>query len=311
MLGYGEATSNAYYGQTIEHLGEVLGTVRPTLDAWDLQDNDLEPGTLWDRLHTGPLKNEPFAHCALDQAMWDLWSRLRGKPLWQMWGLDPSDCPTSNFTIGIDDIDVMVAKLHEMPGWPCYKIKLGTDHDVETIQRLRQETAATFRVDANCGWLPEQVVPLARQLQPLGVEFIEQPLAAEQWDAMKRIYAESPLPLAADESCQIPSDVPKCQDHFHIINIKLVKCGGLTPARRMIESARQLGLKTMVGCMTESTIGISAIAQLLPMLDYVDMDGASLLREDIATGVTVACGVCELNQTPGLGTALTKEGRAV
>jgi L-alanine-DL-glutamate epimerase-like enolase superfamily enzyme len=141
-------------------------------------------------------------------------------------------------------------------------------------------------------------------LKRLHVEFIEQPLPADQDAAMERVYRESALPVIADESCIVESDVERCADCFHGINIKLVKCGGLTPARRMIERARELGLQVMVGCMTESTVGISAIAQLLPLLDYVDMDGALLLAKDIATGVTIEQGNCKYSSENGCGVTL-------
>ena len=194
---------------------------------------------------------------------------------------------TVKHRIGIDKIDVMVAKMNEFPEWPVYKVKLGTDHDLEIVRELRRHTKARFRVDANCGWSADETIRNSTALKELDVEFIEQPLPAGRWDEQRRVYAESALPVFADESCIVPTDVSKCAGFFHGINIKLVKCGGLTPARRMIAEARQLGLQVMVGCMTESTVGISAIAQLLPLLDYVDMDGALLLARDIADGVTI------------------------
>ena len=203
----------------------------------------------------------------------------------------------------------MVAKLNEMPGWPIYKIKLGTSEDLEIVRQLRRHTDATFRVDANCGWSVEETIRNARELKPLGVEFIEQPLPAEDWDGSRRVFAEAVLPIVADESCIEPADVMRCHGHFHGVNIKLVKCGGLTPARRMIATARQLGMKRMVGCMTESSVGISAIAQLLPLLDYVDMDGALLLEEDIAQGVTLDRGQCIYADENGTGVRLLRSQR--
>ena len=166
------------------------------------------------------------------------------------------------------------------------------------------ETNAAFRVDANCGWTADEAIRNAEQLRDLDVEFIEQPLPADRWDDVRRVYAESALPIIADESCIVESDVDRCAGYFHGINIKLVKCGGLTPARRMIARARQLDLRVMVGCMTESTVGISAIAQLLPLLDYVDMDGALLLAQDIASGVTIENGQCQYPNENGCGVAL-------
>ena len=212
--------------------------------------------------------------------------------------------PHSNCTIGIDTIDKMIAKLGEVPDWPVYKIKLGTADDLRIIRELRAHTDAQFRVDANCGWSADETIANSRHLKKLGVEFIEQPLPADDHQGAKRVFAESALPIIADESCITEQDVRQCAGSFHGVNIKLVKCGGLTPARRMIERAKELGLKVMVGCMTESTVGISAIAQLLPLLDYVDMDGAALLAEDVADGVQVVDGVCHFAQENGTGASL-------
>lgn len=302
--GYGEATSNRYYGFTIETMSAAIEAIRSTIESatWD------EPTQLWSQLQ--PLLAEnPFALCAIDQAAHDLWGKLRGQPVYKLWGLSLDRVPPSNYTIGIDTPERMVEKLNEMPGWPIYKIKLGTDRDIEIVRQLREHTDATFRVDANCGWSADQAIEFSPQLKELGVEFIEQPLSADRWSEMPRVFAESALPIVADESCIVEEDVDRCAGLFHGINIKLVKCGGLTPARRMIARARQLGLKVMVGCMTESTVGISAIAQLLPLLDYVDMDGAVLLAKDIATGVRVERGICQWPDENGTGVQLLPEMR--
>ena len=299
--GFGEATTNKYYGATFENMIAALETVRGELARRTLDD----PAQLWSDLHA-PLQAHPFAQCALDQAAHDLWGKQLGQPVYKLWGLTADDLPLSNYTIGIDRLETMVAKMHEFRDWPIYKIKLGTPHDLAIVRELRQHTRATFRVDANCGWSVDETIRNARELQPLGVEFIEQPLPADRWDDMRRVHAESVLPIIADESCQVEADVDRCAGHFHGINIKLVKCGGLTPARRMIARARELGLKVMVGCMTESSVGISAIAQLLPLLDYVDMDGAVLLAKDIATGVTIDQGVCHFAAENGCGVTLRK-----
>jgi len=177
--------------------------------------------------------------------------------------------------------------MNETP-WPIYKIKLGTDNDVAIVKELRAHTDSIFRIDANCAWTAKETILNAPPLKALGVEFLEQPLAADDWQGMEQIMHQSVLPVIADESCIVESDVEKCALHFNGINIKLTKCGGLTPALRMIAKGKELGLKIMIGCMTESTVGISAIAQLLPQLDYVDMDGAMLLSKDIADGVQIS-----------------------
>jgi len=222
-----------------------------------------------------PLRFSINSYCKKD---WEI------SPL--VWGTTIDHYPTTNYTIGIANIDTMVTKMKERP-WPIYKIKLGTENDLQIIKELRKCTDAIFRIDANCAWSAEETIDNAPQLKDLGVEFIEQPLKADNWEGMEKVMPHCVLPVIADESCIVEDDVEKCALHFNGINIKLTKCGGLTPALRMIKKAKALGLKVMVGCMTESSVGISAIAQLLPQLDYVDMDGALLLKEDIANGVQI------------------------
>ncbi|MBT8179846.1 MAG: dipeptide epimerase [Eudoraea sp.] len=278
--GFGEATSNPYYGITLEHMLAEIEEIRQDIKAYDLE----EPEIFHQFLLEKGLNN--FSLCALDLAAHDLYGKLRGKPLYELWGTDPSHYPTTNYTIGIDALEVMVSKIKEMP-WPLYKIKLGTERDLDIVRELRKHTDAPFRIDANCAWTARETITNAIALKEMGVEFLEQPLKADDWEGMEQVAHHSVLPIIADESCIVEADVEACAMHFHGINIKLTKCGGLTPALRMIKKAKSLGLKVMVGCMTESTVGISAIAQLLPQLDYVDMDGALLLAEDIAEGVKI------------------------
>ena len=304
LRGYGEATTNPYYQQTMQTMSACLLDTRDRIEnaSWN------SPEELWEQV-APRFASSPFALCALDQAAHDLWGKQLGKPVYELWGQSVDNIPVSNFTIGIDTIDVMLQKLAETPGWPIYKIKLGTEHDLEIIRRLREQTAAVFRVDANCGWTADQAIEYSHTLKELGVEFIEQPIPAGQWEQQQRLFELSALPLVADESCILPTDVAACEGYFHGINIKLVKCGGLTPARRMIQDAQNRNLRLMVGCMTESTVGISAIAQLLPYLDYVDMDGAALLARDIASGVFVDHGKCQYPSVPGCGVTLQKPNR--
>lgn len=299
VRGFGEATTNRYYGVTWEKMEESLEKVRARVEASELAD----PAVLWDQL-APDLAQDRFAQCALDQAAHDLWGKRQGRSVLELWGLDAQQIPATDYTIGIDSVEVMIDKMREFPDWPIYKIKLGTAHDLDIVRQLREHTSAIFRVDANCGWTPEETINNSIELKKLNVEFIEQPLPADQWDAMREVYQHSHLPLVADESCQVESDVDRCESCFHGVNIKLVKCGGLTPARRMITRARELKMQVMVGCMTESSVGISAIAQLLPLLDYVDMDGALLLAKDIARGVTIERGQCHYPDRPGCGVEL-------
>ncbi len=298
-IGYGEATANPYYKVTVESMIEVLEKLRPQVENYSFDT----PEAFWN--HMQPfLWEHSFAQCALDMAASDLFGKKQGQPLHKLWGLNAENLPLTNYTIGIDSLEKMVMKLKEMP-WPLYKIKLGTSDDVAIVRELRKHTDALFRVDANCAWTAEEAIKNSFSLKNLGVEFIEQPLKAYDWEGMKQVYEQSALPVVADESCIVEADVARCHGYFHGINIKLVKCGGLTPARRMIAEARQRGMRVMVGCMTESTVGISAIGQLAPLLDYVDMDGALLLKEDIAKGVTIDYGKVQLPETAGTGATLT------
>ena len=280
QTGYGETTSNPYYGMEIEGMIKEIEAVRDEIESYVLH----EPEAFYEFLSSKGLS--AFTKCALDLAAHDLYGKLRGKPLYELWGTSIEDYPITNYTIGLDSIENMIAKMEEMP-WPVYKIKLGTDRDIEIVRSLREKSDAIFRIDANCAWTAQQTIAYAPELKDLGVEFIEQPLPAHDWKGMEQVQHDSVLPIIADDSCQTENDVEACALHFHGINIKLTKCGGLTPALRMIRKAKELGIKVMVGCMTESTVGISAIAQLLPQLDYVDMDGALLLKSDIAEGVRI------------------------
>ena len=299
-VGYGEgASSHAYHEFTAESMRAALEAARSEIEAAKLTD----PAQLWETL-LPVLGHNRFALCALDEAAHDLWGKLNGAPVWKLWGLDLSHVPLSDYTIGIDPIEKMVAKMKEFDGWPIYKIKLGTQDDLALVRELRKHTDATFRIDANTAWTAEQTIAIAPELKDLGVEFLEQPLPAKDWSGMQKVYRECALPVIADESCLIEEDVDCCAGFFHGINIKLTKTGGLTPARRMISRARELGLQVMVGCMNESSIGISAIAQLLPLLDYVDMDGAVLIAKDVASGVYLDHGRPVFPETNGIGVTL-------
>ena len=300
--GFGEATTNTYYGATVDRIAADLRSLQAEIEA----HSSTEPEVLWDQMSLR-LADNLFALCALDQAAHDLHGKLKNKPLHQIWGQTVDQCPVSNFTIGIDCVEVMIEKIQETPDWPIYKIKLGTAQDLEIIETLRKHTDATFRVDANCGWSAQETIDHSARFANLGVEFIEQPLPADDWEGQRHVFEQSSLPLIADESCNVESDLSACEQAFHGVNIKLVKCGGLTPARRMIRDAKNRGLKVMVGCMTESTVGISAIAQLLPELDFVDMDGAVLLAKDIAPGATVVRGRCQFPPGNGSGVELFED----
>lgn len=295
VKGYGEAPAIAYYNIPVEKMVDDLEAKKQFVEKFSFSD----PERYWHYLHHLFPQNS-FLVCALDMAGWDLFGKMRKQQLHELWKLDTTKAPATDFTIGIDSVETMVKKMKEKP-WPIYKIKVGTDNDIALVEALRKHTDAVFRVDANAGWTLEQALHKIPLLKELGVEFVEQPLAKDNWEGMKVLYEKSPLPLFADEACVFESDVQKCYEHFHGINIKLTKCSGITPARRMISKARALNMQVMVGCMNESSIGTAAIAQLAPLLDHVDMDGPLLLAEDIAKGVGFDYGKILYSAGTGLG----------
>lgn len=305
--GFGEAPEIEYYPTNTEDHIAALESARNDIESDPLDD----PALMWQRLQP-QLGAVLFAQCALDQAAYDLFGKQQGRPTYELWNLQTTQNVPSNYTIGLSSIDDMKAKLDEYASFPVYKIKLGSKegiaHDLKIIESLRGHTDAAFRVDANTGWSAEDTIMASKELAAMGVEFIEQPMPKEQLEAMEQVFEQSALPVIADETCIHESDVAKCAHRFHGINIKLTKCGGLTPARRMVAEAKSLNMKVMAGCMTESTVGISALGQLLPMLDYVDMDGAILLGEDVADGVKVVDGVAVYpDSVNGNGVTLTRE----
>lgn len=303
LHGYGEVTENSFYGHTFDSISAAIRRAESMLNRYAVES----PADVWPDLMNA-VGNNTFAASALDMAAHDLHGRRLGIPAWQDWGLKWNDVPDSSYTIGIDTIDQMVAKLNEMPGWSLYKIKLGTDRDPEIVRELRKYTSAVFRVDANCGWTADQTISYSRILAELNVEFIEQPLpnSADPNDKL-RVFQNSALPIIADEDCQRLDDADRCHGSFHGVNVKICKCGGLSPALTMLQRARELGMKTMIGCMVESSVGISAAAHLLPLLDYADLDGAVLLSDDPADGVRIQQGRITMPRRPGCGAELLKE----
>lgn len=295
MTGYGEAPAITYYHIPVEKMIADLESRLPVIEKFAFT----EPTRFWHFLHH-LIPDNSFLVCALDIAAWDLFGKLQKKPLYECWKLDISEGPLTDYTIGIDSIEKMTEKMQAKP-WPIYKVKLGTPHDADIIRALRKHTDAVLRVDANSGWTLQQALDLIPALHECGVEFIEQPLDKSDREGMRTLFDKSPIPLIADESCVGEDDVEKCHGLFHGVNIKLTKCSGLTPALRMIENARKLGMKVMAGSMNESSIGSAAIGHLLPLLDYVDMDGTLLLDEDIATGLDITNGKVRLTGKPGLG----------
>ena len=299
LTGYGEAPAINYYNISVPEMIESLEAKRSMIERYALND----PQRFWHFLHH-LIPGQYFLTAALDIAGWDLWAKLSRKPLYQLLGLKWEKLPLTDYTLGLDTPENMKAKMDAHP-WPIYKVKVGKPDDVDMLRAIRANTTAIIRIDANEGWTFDETKTLLPELKQLNISLIEQPLPKEEYEAMKELKAISPIPLYADESCRTEDDVKRCADCFHGINIKLTKCGGITPALRMIKEARTLGLRVMMGSMNEGTIGSAAIANFLPLLDEVDADGPLLLKEDFAEGLTYENGIITLSGGHGLGVRFT------
>ena len=295
FIGWGEAPAISYYGVSVEQMITELERKRSDVEGFTLSN----PEDFW-RFLDGVFPGQSFLVCALDMAGWDLFGKMRGQSLTELWGLDAAQVPVSDYTIGMDAVPRMVEKVRALP-WPMYKVKVGGSEDLQVLEALRAVTDAPFRVDANAGWSLDEALGLLPRLSRLGVTLVEQPLATGDAVGMQRLKEASSLPLIADESCVLEQDVAGCAGPFHGVNIKLTKCGGITPARRMIAEARRLGMQVMIGSMSESTIGSAAITHLAPLVDHLDNDGTLLLSEDVASGLRWVEGRPVVTDQPGLG----------
>jgi L-alanine-DL-glutamate epimerase-like enolase superfamily enzyme len=293
--GYGEAPAIHYYGVSVASMIEELNAKRMPIERYALTD----PQRFWHFLHHLFPENN-FLVAALDMAGWDLFAQMRNAPLRRVLGIQSDLVPQTDYTLGIDTVEKMLEKLKAHP-WPLYKIKFSTASDIELLAALRAHTDKPFGIDCNEALTFEDAKILLPELKKLGVRLIEQPLAKTEWDAMKALKDISDIPLFADESCVQEQDVLRCADSFHGINIKLTKCGGITPAMRMISEARQLGLNIMLGNMNESSIGTAAMVHLSPLVDELDADGPLLLKEDIADGLDYTDARISTAGRPGMG----------
>lgn len=239
---------------------------------------------------------------AIDIALMDWVGQKLGVPLYSLFGLDPKDAPVTTFSIGIDTPEITKQKTREAEQYPVLKVKVGLATDEATIEAVRSVTKKPLRVDANEGWKDkDEAVRKINWLETQGVEFIEQPLPAEQLEDMKYIRRRIHMPVIADEACQRASDIPKLKEYFDGVNIKLDKSGGILESYRMIQIARSLGMKVMLGCMVSSSVTVTAAAQLSPLVDYADLDGNLLISNDPFHGVLVEHGRLILPKGPGLG----------
>jgi L-alanine-DL-glutamate epimerase-like enolase superfamily enzyme len=295
LHGYGEATEIVYYNMYIADMIALLEKHRRTIESYSLMSPDRFHHFLH---HLIPENN--FLICALDMAAWDLYAKLRNKQIHECWSIPFQNNVLTDYTIGIDTPEAMLEKMKANP-WPIYKVKLGTVNDLHIIESLRKNTDSIIRIDANAGWQLSEALALIPKLKDLGVELIEQPLAKDAWNDMKVLFEASCLPLIADEACVVETDVAKCCEVFHGINIKLTKCGGITPALRMVKEAKAKNKLVMMGCMNESMIGSAAMAQFIPQLDYLDADGPLLHSKELAEGLEYKNGQLFLGLQKGLG----------
>ncbi|WP_122088841.1 dipeptide epimerase [Halalkalicoccus subterraneus] len=291
--GIGGAAPSAHYGETVDTVEAVLPTLLETVEGvGDPHQLERIERRMRERVNLNPA-----ARCAVSIALHDLVAKRLGLPLYRCWGLDPEDLPETSYTIGIDDVESMRGKTATAceRGYSTLKVKLGTERDEEIIETVRDEAPeATIRVDANEAWSPREAVRKIEALAEFGVEFVEQPVPAENPEGMAFVRERSALPIAADESCVTLSDIPQVAEIADIANVKLMKCGSLREARAMFAAARAHGLETMLGCMTESNASIAAACHLAPLLDYADLDGSLLLADDPYEGVSLPEGGIDL-----------------
>ncbi|TKX78847.1 dipeptide epimerase [Halorubrum sp. SD626R] len=301
MTGVGGAAPSAHYGETAATVEAVLPDLLAVVEAVG------DPHALHEieSRMAGVVNDNPAARCAVSIAVHDLAAKRLGVPLYRLWGLDPSSSPATSFTVGLDETDRVREKAADAAaaGYPILKLKLGTDRDRELVHAVREAAPdARLRVDANEAWTPREAVEKSEWLADRDVEFVEQPVPAEDPEGLRFVYERSALPIAADESCVTSSDIPAIADRCDIANLKLMKTGGLLEARRLIAAARAHGLEVMCGCMIESNTSIAAAAQLAPLVDYADLDGSLLLAEDPYDGISVDNGDIRLGDQRRAGT---------
>jgi L-Ala-D/L-Glu epimerase len=297
LEGFGEAAPNRYYGESVATVIAALAQFKPIIERADPMSLESTEADL-----NRVLRGNASAKGAVSSALHDLIGKRLGLPVYRIWGLDQSAGPQSSFTIAIAESNELARRVEEARGYPILKIKLGTDRDMEIVRIVR--TAAPekrLRVDANAAWTPKHAVKMSEFLADQGVEMLEQPVPANDIEGLRFVRKRSRLPVFADESCMVATDIARLAGAVDGINIKLAKCGSLREALRMVHTARALEMQVMAGCMIESSLGISAISQISPLLDFADFDGAALLSSDPFRGTSIAGGTIRLSESPGLG----------
>ncbi|MCR4418324.1 MAG: dipeptide epimerase [Ignavibacteria bacterium] len=296
VIGYGEASMPPYLGESHQTASEFLSKV--DLSQFDDPFRIEEILNYVDSIAPG----NPAAKASIDIALHDLVGKLIGQPWYKIWGLNPEKTPYTSFTIGIDKPDVVRQKVKEAEQYKILKVKLGLDNDKEMIETIRSVTDKPIRCDVNQGWKnKEEALKMIEWLANKNVEFVEQPMPKEWYDEHAWLRERSPLPIIADESVQRLPDVKKAYGAYDGINIKLMKSTGMREAYKMILLARALEMKVMLGCMTETSCAISAAAQLSPLVDWADLDGAELISNDLFDGAKIIDGKVTLTNLPGIG----------
>ena len=297
FTGTGEAAPSRYYGEDAGSVIRALEKVPPLLggDPFDLEET---AGRL-----ASALPGDPSARAAVDTALHDLAAQRLGVPLYRWLGLDPEKTPVTSYTIGIDEPATVRRKVREAAGYPALKIKLGSEKDFEIMRAIREETDARIRIDANAGWTVDQAVEMVGHLSEFDVELVEQPLPPGSPADWRRVREAASMPVFADESVLVSPDVPAMAGLVDGVNVKLMKCGGVREALRLIHTARAHGMSVMIGCMIETSVAITAAAHLSPLADYADLDGNLLISNDPFTGAAVRRGRLVLPDGPGIGIA--------
>jgi L-alanine-DL-glutamate epimerase-like enolase superfamily enzyme len=300
--GYGEAPSIAYYNISVE---QMIMDLKLALKDFDLNKFYCAEDC-WTYLNN-KMPNNNFALCAIDMALHDWFAKKNGRKLFETFYSNWTDIPPTDYTIGIDSIELMEQKIKAHP-MPIYKIKLGLGNEEKILESISRLTDSKIRIDFNEGLTADRFLELYPLFEKYNIELLEQPLSKLDEDGMNLIFKHTKIDLFADEFCVKELDVEKCINKFHGINIKLTKCGGITPALRMIKRANELGLKVMMGTMNESSIGTAAIAHFLPQLIKVDMDGVLLLKETFASGILYdRNAVCQEPNGLGLGVNIDEQ----
>jgi len=296
VVGYGEASMPPYLGETHESVQAFLSKV-------DLKryENPFDLETILKDIDALAPHN-PAAKASIDIALHDLVGKLMNQPWYNIWGYDKNKAPFTSFTIGIDSPDVVRQKTKEAEEYKVLKVKLGRDTDKEMIENIRSVTDKPITSDVNQGWTnKERALEMLHWLKDHGVVMVEQPMPKERIDDLAWLTERSPLPIIGDEGVQRLSDVKNAIGVYHGINIKLMKSTGMREAQKMLTLARSLGMKVMVGCMTETSCAISAASHLSPMVDWADLDGALLIKNDVFDGTKIINGKLTLMDRPGIG----------